>query len=72
MYQLYMLNENVYNACTTNHHHHRKSHAASAAKQLLDFHRTNSADAINTGCKGLVRSKDWLNNSELKEANEGN
>jgi hypothetical protein len=35
-------------------------------KKILGFHRTLSTDAIHTGCKGLVRSKDWMIEAAVK------
>ncbi|XP_040567044.1 popeye domain-containing protein 1 [Lepeophtheirus salmonis] len=36
----------------------------SGGLRVLDFHRTVSLDAMDTGCKGYVRSIDWINKSE--------
>ncbi|TRY67888.1 hypothetical protein TCAL_05175 [Tigriopus californicus] len=62
--KLYMLNENVANMSNL------KNVKKNAIKPL-DFHRTNSFDAIHTGCKGLVRSQNWMRGSELFDAHEG-
>jgi hypothetical protein len=39
--------------------------------KLREFRRTNSVDAVHTGCKGLLRSDDWRTESKLKDANDG-
>jgi len=36
-----------------------------------DFQRTNSCDAVHTGCKGLVRSQDWIKHSADQHAQDG-
>lgn len=64
--KLYVMNENVYHF-SKDHHRRPTSHPT----QALDFHRTNSADAISTGCRGYVRSQHWLESSALKDANDG-
>ena len=38
-------------------------------QKILGFHRTLSSDAIHTGCKGLVRSKDWMTDSAVNTIN---
>ena len=43
---------------------------AAGLPRALDLRRTNSYDAINTGCKGFVRSRVWMESSELKEEAE--
>ncbi|CAB4063071.1 unnamed protein product [Lepeophtheirus salmonis] len=44
----------------------------SGGLRVLDFHRTVSLDAMDTGCKGYVRSIDWINKSErAKKRNSG-
>ncbi len=81
--KLYVMNENVYSASTSIHQKGAgetllgfssnvvKLFGSGHHPSLRDFQRTNSADAINTGCRGFVRSKDWIENSILKDANEG-
>ena len=34
---------------------------------MLNFRRTASADAINTGAKGWVRSDEWVDATNAKE-----
>ena len=34
---------------------------------MLNFRRTASADAINTGAKGWVRSEEWVDATNAKE-----
>ena len=38
-------------------------------QKIMGFHRTLSSDAIHTGCKGLVRSKDWMTESAVNTIN---
>ena len=51
--KLYAMHGTVYENQTSSENHNHDN------KTLLDFHRTNSSDAIATGCKGNVRSKAW-------------
>ena len=82
--KLYMLNENVYNATHSSkhaspgggpgsggHHHGVGGGRRGTMMKMLDFQRTNSSDAINTGCRGFVRSNDWIANSGFKDASDG-
>ncbi len=81
--KLYMINDNVYSASKQR----AKSKAAAAASAaagasqgnaaptssplIFNFQRTNSLDAIHTGCKGMLRSRAWMKGSEgIKEQAE--
>ena len=58
------MNENVFQASTTLQKRHMSGKPVSTT---LDFQRTHSSDAINTGCRGFVRSNDWMNSAVNKE-----
>jgi hypothetical protein len=45
---------------------HKNHRNTKSFKKIFGFHRTLSTDAIHTGCKGLVRSKDWMDEAAIK------
>ena len=63
--KLYATSDNV---CSIKDGFKLRSSRKNLLGNMLNFRRTASADAINTGAKGWVRSDEWVEATNAKEA----
>ena len=62
--KLYATSDNV---CSIKDGFKLRSSRKNLLGNMLNFRRTASADAINTGAKGWVRSEEWVDATNAKE-----